>query len=322
MGLLVLFSFALALIIAIGTLTLIHGMTHPQRRTYANALAHDQPTDPADLELAAETVEFNFDDGTMSPGWVIEGKKTNGPTVIFTHGWSDSRYGALIRVPLLAEYASRVVVYDMRGHGDSSAKRCGLSIRETQDLLAIMDRVDNGGAMMLWGSSMGAGITIAAAGAECLAVKRGEQRKRLAGVVAEGPFRFPTEAAAKHLWIRRCPPQPLAWLAAKHFAFWQGETRASFDRANHAANITTPLLIMHGSDDEICPLTSSIKIADAAPDCELVEFEGAIHENLARYDETKYRATLDSFFERVAATTTIETVDLAPTTETTSETAS
>ena len=46
MGLLVLFGFALLLMLAIGTLILIHGMTHPDRRTFAFALARDMATEP------------------------------------------------------------------------------------------------------------------------------------------------------------------------------------------------------------------------------------------------------------------------------------
>lgn len=295
MGLLLLLIFALLLLIAIGTIVLIHGMTHPERRTYASALAHDMATEPAEIDFVGEAMEFRFDDGTMSPGWILNGTSDNGVTIIFTHGWSDSRYGGLSRVPELAPFASRIVVYDMRGHGDSTAKQCGLSIRETKDLLALMDQVDDGGPMILWGSSMGAGITIAAAAAECTA----QQRKRLLAVVAEGPFRFPTQAAARHLRIRRVPPQPIAWLAEKHFAFWQGETRQSFDRAGHAANITCPLLIMHGAEDEICPIESSRAIAAAAPKSRFVAFDGAMHEHLARYDETRYRETLEAFFESI-----------------------
>lgn len=302
MGLLLLLIFALLLLIAIGTVVLIHGMTHPERRTYASALAHDMATEPAELNFVGEAMEFRFDDGTMSPGWIVNGTSDNGVTIIFTHGWSDSRYGGLSRVPELAAFASRIVVYDMRGHGDSTAKQCGLSIRETGDLLALMDQVDDGGPMILWGSSMGAGITIAAAAAECTAqqqVDQEMQRKRLLAVVAEGPFRFPTQAAGRHLRIRRVPPQPIAWLAEKHFAFWQGETRQSFDRAAHAANVTCPLLIMHGAEDDICPIESSRAIAAAAPNSEFVAFDGAMHEHLARYDETRYRETLEAFFKNI-----------------------
>ncbi len=178
MGLLILFAFAAAWIVAIGTLALIHHMRHPFRKTFAVAMARGKPTDPRELGLAAREVTFRFDDGETSPGWIIEGKKSEsaaftgdasrspGPTIVLTHGLNDSRFGALKRVPSLVPFASRVVIYDLRGHGDSTAKVTTLTAKEPDDLIAVMNQVDDGTPFVLVGHSMGAGIAIVAAAKE------------------------------------------------------------------------------------------------------------------------------------------------------------
>jgi len=107
------------------------------------------------------------------------------------------------------------------------------------------------------------------------------------------------EPVSRHLRRRRWPAQPICWLAGKHFGFWEGVTNESFDRVRHAAKLACPLLVMHGTDDDLCPLDSGRTIAEAASDGAFVTFDGATHENLARYDPKKYEATLQEFFTKL-----------------------
>lgn len=313
MGLLILFTFAAAIIVVIGTLALIYRMQRPVRKTYAVAVARGLATEPAELGLDAEPRTFRFDDGTESPGWVIRGQRESGPTVIVTHGWGDSRYGALTRAPLLAPFASRIVVYDMRGHGDSTARVTRLTAAESDDLIAVMDQTDEGGRFVLHGYSMGAGISLVAA------VKDDEQRaaerrdddpadgasarssSRVAGVILEAGYRWPMEPIAGYLWCRRVPPYPFVWLAGWHLAFWLGIRNAAFDRVGWAKRVRCPLLLMHGEADVICRVADSRAIAAAADRARFVPFPAASHASLAVADETRYREALATFFDRDVA---------------------
>ena len=79
--------------------------------------------------------------------------------MLITHGWGAGRFNALARVPLVAKHARRLVVYDMRGHGESTAKTCTLGVKEPWDVLSILDQVAIPGVdVVLWGVSMGAGL--------------------------------------------------------------------------------------------------------------------------------------------------------------------
>ena len=111
MGLAILFSVALVVIIVVGTIGLISRMLHPQRKTYAGMLASGCPADPSELGLTADEVRFVTGDGSISPGWLIEGFKPDGPDIVVTHGWNSSRYTALPKVALLARIAHRVVCF-------------------------------------------------------------------------------------------------------------------------------------------------------------------------------------------------------------------
>ena len=123
-GLLVFLASCLALAGAGVVLLTMRMLTRPTRRTYASALARGRAGDPSELEghpqgrwewrawtFASRGLEF--------PAWEIQGLDEAGPTVVLTHGWGDSRIGGLGRVPWLARVASRVVLWDMAGHGEA-----------------------------------------------------------------------------------------------------------------------------------------------------------------------------------------------------------
>src|SRR5438105_2541012 len=95
-------------------------LTHPARRTYASAVARGKPGDPSELGAALEFSAWGLKTGGLElPVWDIRGEREDGPVVVLTHGWGDSRIGALARLGAVAATASRVVAWDMRGHGEA-----------------------------------------------------------------------------------------------------------------------------------------------------------------------------------------------------------
>jgi len=297
MGLLLLFGFAVVLLWLLGAAGLVYALTHPKRKTFAVALSKGDPTDPADLELSANEVTFTLSSGTRSPGWVIEGNNPQGSTVVMVHGFGDSRYGSLGRAPLIVPNARRVVVFDLPGQGESQARRGYGGLREPDDVLAVLSQLEKRDAerIVLLGASMGAGITIAAA-----AKAEGELRRAIAGVIAESPYRHwddPLHNFFRHHRYPRRPIISLAWLwlrlTAKGFK--------DFDRAKHASRLNCPLLVLHGSQDELCPITSAKEIADAAPDSRFVEIQGGAHNNLPCEFEQLYKDAVGGFLKRLCS---------------------
>ena len=291
MGLLILFSFALVVLIGVSTVVLARRMTHPHRKSYAFAVAQKLPLDPAQLQLRSQEITLKYDDGTSAPAWVIEGEDGAGPLVVITHGWANCRYGALLKAALYVPYAWRVVVYDVRGHGDSTARTTTLGGREAEDLLALLDQVEHEGkGVVLVGSSMGAVATLLAAAQ----LSRGEASHRLVGVVVDGPYCSQLEPVVTHLRRDGLPAQPVAWLAHQLLRLTV-RGYGQYDGVRAARELRCPLLVLHGTDDPICSIDSGRAVAQVAGRGRLIEFAGAGHGGLWSFDRERYAQALGAF---------------------------
>ena len=277
MSLLVLFIVAALLIVAALVAGLVRKLTKPPRRTYGVALASDLPLAPGDLGLAGVELSLQLPEaagdggmGYASPGWRVEGGDPAGPVVVVTHGYGDARYGALQWAGVLRAAASAVVVYDLRGHGDSAAPTFHGGLTEPRDLVAILDQLD-AARVVLFGYSLGAGVSIVAAALDAEA-----GRSRVVGVIADGPYRHWDEPVRRLLRLRRWPAWPVVPLTYGVLR-WRRPEMARFDRAAWAAKLRCPLLVLHAGEDELCPLESARAIASAAPRGSIEVFEGMSH---------------------------------------------
>jgi len=303
LGFLLLLLVGLAVVLTAGTVALVRAMTRPPRKSYGKALAHDDPTDPAELGLNGEAWDFRLSDGTSSPGWVIAGERADGPTTLVLHGFGDSRYGALNWVPLVAAYSRQVVAFDMRGHGESSAKHSFGGMPEAEDALAVLGQLEPRGRFVLLGYSMGAQLAILT-GALAAARGLGDQ---LAGVMADGPYRRWQEPVARTMRCCGYPARPLIWLASGLTRLQLGPA-GWFDRVEEAAKLPCPLLVLHGRQDPICPFEDAETICEAA-DGELCAVPEGGHLDLAAVDAERYRAAIRRFYERLSSDKVVVAAD-------------
>jgi pimeloyl-ACP methyl ester carboxylesterase len=252
LGILPVLALGLGLYVGVLTLATHRRLTRPPRRTYAWAVAKGSPGDPGELEKPRRFERFEFSrDGTTFVGWSIEGDAPLGPVVVLTHGWADSKVGGLARAEVVAALASRVVAWDLRGHGESGGTST-LGLREKDDLLALIDTLEEGTPIVLFGWSLGAGVSIAAAA----------ETARVVGVIAESPYRLAATPAGNVLEARSMPWRvnlPLALRLVGSAAAWRG-----FDRCAIAARLCVPLLVIHGEADVVSPFADGRAIAAAA----------------------------------------------------------
>jgi pimeloyl-ACP methyl ester carboxylesterase len=290
-GLLILFATAYLLIVIVGTTVLVWRMTRPRRRTIGRALAVGCPTEPADLNLQGEQVTFNLSDHTTSPGFVIRGDQPDGPTAIVLHGFTDSRFGAIYRAELLKPWVAQTVVFDLPGHGDAQAKTATFGGREPDDVLAVVEGLDPAGmteaGVVLFGVSMGSQI----------AIRTAALHPRFAGVVAVSPYRWWDEALRRELKRRGVPRWPFVMLAGWVLQLIWGRGFLKMDRTRDAAKLTSPLLVIHGSDDPLCPVEAGQAIADAAPKGKFVCIQNGEHRGLLATDGQTFRDALETFFK-------------------------
>lgn len=259
-------------------------LMHPPRRTYAAAVSRGRPGVPSEVPPPDGPIEFDQwmfpTRGRECPVWDVRGERPRGPVVVLSHGWGDSRIGALSRLGCVRRHASRVVAWDMPGHGESPGV-CSLGTREVDDLLGLIARVREPNVeMVLYGWSLGAGVSIAAA-----ARGVGERTVRIAGVIAESPYRMAPTPARNVLRDRRLPHgwnvTAAFWLLGLDFGV--GPTwsrRGGFDRAELAERLTCPLLVLHGDQDRVSPMEDGVEIARRARQGCVARIQGGGHVGL------------------------------------------
>lgn len=290
-GLILLFLTAYLLIALIGSAILVLRIVRPPRKTYARALSQGLPLDPSDLSFTAEPATFTLPGNFTSPGWIIAGRQADGPVVLILHGHGDARFGALIRAYHLVPYASHVVVFDWPAHGECTAPWMTCGTREPGDALAVLEQLPDelrDKPAVLFGYSLGGQIAIKTAGLH---------PDRFAGVIADGPYRFWDSPIRKRLHHHAVPAFPFVQLSGLVFSMLG--LIQNFDRADYAKKITAPLLILHGTDDRVCPIDEGRQLAEAAPNATFVTIEHGRHNHLYDHDPETYHAALRAFFEKL-----------------------
>ena len=261
-------------------------LLHPPRRTYSWAVSRQLPGDPSELIPPLRFRAFTFASrGVELPAWELVGSQPEGPTLIVTGGWGDSRVTMLQRGRALTALASRVILWDTPGHGDAPGAT-SLGAYESEDLLAL-SQLFAPGRVVLLGFSLGAGVAIeAAARGSCGAI---------VGVIAEAPYRVPATPARNVLISLGLPHRlnvPLAMMAAG-LRFGYGldfGTSALFDRTAHAARLRVPLLVLCGEADSICPMTEGQTITAAAPTGRCVTIADAEHTTMWSFQRPREQA--------------------------------
>lgn len=284
MGLLTLLAAGFVVFWALLVALTLHALLYPPRRTFAWCVSRGEPADPGALAPArpfeSGSIESPGRPGEILPLWTIAGEDPLGPIVIFSHGWAESKQTVLARLGALAPVCSKIIAWDLPGHGEASRGHARLGVSERRELATIVGRVTDEAAaegaarpIVLFGFSLGAGVSIEAAAAS---------EGVIAGVIAEAPYRLPWTPARNVMELKGFPHRlnlrPALLLAGA--ALGAGPFWGSFDRAAYAACLACPLLVIHGSEDEICPIEDGRAIAEAAPQGRLVEVAGAAHLDL------------------------------------------
>jgi pimeloyl-ACP methyl ester carboxylesterase len=164
------------------------------------------------------------------------------PTVVFFHGNAGN---ISIRSSLIGWFAegvrARVILFDYSGYGGNEGSPSEDEVYS--DGLAVVDWLAERGVdpsrVVLYGESLGAAV------AAYVAEQRG-----CAGIVLQSTFPSLSAMAMSAYWFL-----PLGSVFV---------TR-SFPTADRVASLTCPVLVAHGSDDRIIPISLGRKLHAAAP---------------------------------------------------------
>ncbi len=220
---------------------------------------------PDDLGLPFEDVMIEADGGApaLAGWWIPAPGGAPGPAVVLVHGWESARDRTLPNAQFLHAAGFHVLAFDVRGHGTNEPETLPLTAAEFGlDARAAarwaMARPDVTRVAIL-GHSMG-GVGALLAGASDPAV---------AAIVAvsapAGPYRLTRHTfRLAHLPIPDPVAYPLAWLTTHVFLRPRGHAVEAVSATRAIRRIRSPLLLVHGTADDVVPPGNVVRLARAA----------------------------------------------------------
>jgi len=252
---------------------------------------------PADEGLPYEALEIPSPSGTL-PAWFVPARDgLPGPAVALVHGWESNRARMLPNARFLREAGFHSLMFDVRGHGENQPESLPVSGGEfgadTVAAIAALRARPEVTTIGVLGHSLGAVGAVLAAAVE----------PDVGAVVATAVPAHPRLLTRRTFELASLPipglvAQPLAWLTLYVYLRPRGHRPGRVNALRAIRRYPGPLLIVHGSADEVVPIHHAELLARSArtrPDREvdLVVIPGGRHSWL--YESALYRARIAAF---------------------------
>ena len=242
-----------------------------------------------------EDVSFLSVDGLRISGWLLPAKNAS-DGVILCHGFHTGRRETLDLALALRDRGHHVLMFDFRGHGESEGEWSSCGLLETLDLEGavryMLARPEmHGKRLGVAGFSMGAATAILTAA----------RVPQIEAVVADSSFaNFADVVATGFREMYRLPPFPFAPLALRVGERLVGITSSENRPVDSISSISPrPVLLIHGTQDRLIPVTESYLLHSAAGDpVELWIVEGAGHVGARFLDFEGYVDRVSGFLTR------------------------
>ncbi|MEM9419154.1 MAG: alpha/beta fold hydrolase [Planctomycetota bacterium] len=235
-------------------------------------------------------------------------------TVLVLHGWASQvrTTDTLWHLSAtLADAGCRVILPDMRGHGDSTGEFVTSGFREVEDLSALLDHLEADGdqpplPVGVIGHSYGGGVAIQLAA-------RDPRIQRVIGLAPLADIR-PSMLPGVRAFARQF--RPISWFFYLNWAVNQQaiedaqrkiEERTGTDMATNNAlyqisRVEVPVLILQGAQDQATPLEGAEKLREANSDkVELVVYPEGRHTSFLRDDFADIEPRLRAWVDALAA---------------------
>lgn len=251
--------------------------------------------DPADVMVIFEEIAIEGPLGPQ-PAWYSSG--VDDTWVLLVHDHRDSRSGTLHMLPVVKRlgFPSLVVTYrNDPGAPASANEHFGIGRNEWPDLEAAVEHAFAAGAEDVVLAGFGSGASVAAA-----FVHESDWSGRVLGLVFDAPLLDPAGVIDRRARAENVPDFIPGWargLATLRF----GIDWTKVDQVGRAEEFEVPILLIHGTDDEVVPIAASDAFAEALPDLVRYErFSGAGHRAAADTDPDRYEGAVRRFLADVA----------------------
>ena len=198
-------------------------------------------------------------DGSRLFAWHLPSPRTGAaPAVVLMHGWGANAAMLLPIAQPLQDAGWHVLVPDARCHGRSddaaftSLPRFAEDIDTALEWLGTQPGVDRSHIVLI-GHSVGAAAALYCA----------SRRTDLAGVVSVSAFAHPADVMRRWLADRYIPFHPIGWYVLRHVQRVIGSSFDAIAPVNTIADVGCPVLLVHGTDDEIVPHGDAARLAAA-----------------------------------------------------------
>jgi fermentation-respiration switch protein FrsA (DUF1100 family) len=209
---------------------------------------------PADVGLAYEAIDFPAADGTRLSGWLIPGQP-GAPVVLFCMGNAGNISHRLDTLQLLHGLGVAVFIFDYRGYGTSTGTTSEAGTYD--DIAGALELLHSRGwppqQTIIFGRSLGAAVGLEAA-----------LRAPPAGLIMESAFTSIAAMGRHHYPLLNLL---LGWLIG-----------AKYDNLAKISRLQSPVLLIHGRSDTICPPFMAEELLARAPwDKQMLWIPGADH---------------------------------------------
>ncbi|MBQ3558214.1 MAG: alpha/beta hydrolase [Agathobacter sp.] len=247
------------------------------------------------LEIENEHTVKTFDGQELWVGFV-PGNPENKHYVVLSHGYTSTRYGMYKYVVLWRKMGYNCVIYDNRGHGVNKPATITFGIKESRDLMAVIEdtyeRYGRDIRIGLHGESMGAGLQLMAL----------EYKPKVDFIINDCGY---SEILPVLRWKTQQGFRFPGWLAdlaspvCKLLFGYRFEDVRPIDRLRENE---IPICFVHGTNDTFTAHWHSEKMYEANKGYkELHLFEGVDHADCVVDDTERYMKMMQAFVKKVYA---------------------
>jgi uncharacterized protein len=215
-------------------------------------------TSPAEAGLPeAEEITLTTADGVHIVGWHVA-PRDGKPVILYLHGNGGALRYHVERFHRLIKEGLGLVAIEYRGYGGSegSPSEAGL-FADAEAAYAFAAGRYRPDQLIPWGESLGTGLAVYLAA-----------EKPVGRVILEAPFTSTAAVAAQRYWF-----MPVRLLM-----------KDQFRSDERIANVTAPILILHGLNDRVVPYSMGEQMFDLANgNKHIVRFIDGGHEDLDQY---------------------------------------
>lgn len=249
------------------------------------------PVEPQAQASPFQAITITTEDNLKLTAWYVPPQ--NGQAILMLHGHSANRDQHLPHADYLMDAGYGLLMLDFRNHGESEGERTSMGFHEIKDARAAyqyLQAQDDVQQIILWGHSMGGGVA-----------SQLMSEVDAAGLFIDATFGdFPTIVRAGVV-ARGLPGSPPTEILTTMYGLLCGADWSVVRPVDYLAKIEKPILLFHGANDPLIPVSEGYRLAEANPNISLVIFENGGHSDLYEVDPTLYHDEVMAYLAKIPA---------------------